>query len=66
MLGKLPGLNRQNLTGGVRYYDGLTNDARLVIDTLRSAVRHGAMVRNHTRFLDADRSAGRLDMPRAR
>jgi glycerol-3-phosphate dehydrogenase len=59
MLEKLPGLNRQGLTGGVRYFDGLTNDARLVIDTLRSAARHGAIVRNHTRFLDAEQSAGR-------
>src|SRR5688500_11123929 len=25
----LPGLNPTNLTGGVRYFDGLTNDARL-------------------------------------
>lgn len=53
---KLPGINHQDLTGGVRYYDGLTNDARLVIDTLQSAARHGAVVRNHTRFVDADRS----------
>ena len=35
---------RPDLTGGVRYFDGLTNDARLVIDTLRSAARHGAIV----------------------
>ena len=58
MTRKLPGINRPDLTGGVRYYDGLTNDARLVIDTLQSAARHGAVVRNHTRFLDAQRSAG--------
>ena len=53
-----PASTATNLTGGVRYFDGLTNDARLVIDTLRSAARHGAVVRNHTRFLDAERSAG--------
>ena len=58
MTQKLPGINGHDLTGGVRYYDGLTNDARLVIDTLQSAARHGAVVRNHTRFLDANRSAG--------
>lgn len=51
---KLPGLRRENLTGGVRYFDGLTNDARLVIDTLRSAVAHGALVRSYTTFVAAD------------
>src|ERR1041384_683930 len=30
----LPAVNTQNLTGAVRYFDGLTSDARLVIDTL--------------------------------
>ncbi len=39
MAEKLPGINRCDLTGGVRYYDGLTNDARLVVDTLQSAAR---------------------------
>ena len=61
MTDKLPGLGRRDLTGGVRYFDGLTCDARLVIDTLRSAARHGAVVRNHTRFLDADQAAGVWD-----
>src|SRR3712207_6702422 len=37
VLEKLPRLNRGGLTGAVRYFDGLTNDARLVLDTLRSA-----------------------------
>jgi glycerol-3-phosphate dehydrogenase len=43
----LPGLNAENLSGAVRYFDGLTNDARLVMDTLRSAQRHGAVLRNY-------------------
>src|SRR5438067_6811830 len=34
------GLCDTDLTGGVRYYDSFTNDARLVIDTLRSAQKH--------------------------
>lgn len=53
---KLPDINPDGLTGGVRYYDGLTNDARLAIDTLRSAMQHGAVVRNYTKFLDAQPS----------
>jgi glycerol-3-phosphate dehydrogenase len=51
---KLPDIDPRNLTGGVRYFDGLTNDARLVIDTLRSAVQHGAFVRNYTEFVAAE------------
>lgn len=49
----LPGLNPENLTGAVRYYDGLTNDSRLVLDTLRSAAAQGAIVSNYTRLEDA-------------
>ncbi|MHC4176402.1 MAG: glycerol-3-phosphate dehydrogenase/oxidase [Planctomycetota bacterium] len=53
MLERLPGINPQNLTGGVRYFDGLTNDSRLVLDTLRSAGRHGAVICNYTRLENA-------------
>ncbi len=49
----LPGIKSVGLTGAVRYFDGLTNDARLVIDTLRSAAGHGAIVANYTRLLSA-------------
>ena len=42
MAALLPGIRREGLTGGVRYFDGLTSDARLVIDTLRSAADAGA------------------------
>jgi glycerol-3-phosphate dehydrogenase len=53
---QLPGLRRQNLLGATRHYDALTNDARLVIDTLRSAEDAGATVRNYTTFLAAARA----------
>jgi glycerol-3-phosphate dehydrogenase len=46
----LPGIREEDLTGAVRYYDGLTNDARLVLDTLHSARHHGAMVLNYARL----------------
>ena len=51
----LPDLREEKLAGAVRYFDALTNDARLVIDTLRSAERYGATVVNYTRFKDARR-----------
>ena len=50
VLRHVPGLEAAGLTGAVRYYDGLTNDARLVLDTLRSASAHGAIVANYTRL----------------
>jgi glycerol-3-phosphate dehydrogenase len=55
VLEMLPGLNPEGITGAVRYYDGLTNDARLVLDTLRSAARHGAIALNYVRFEGAER-----------
>ncbi len=47
VLRRVPGLNEYDLTGAVRYFDGFTNDARLVLDTLRSAHRNGAMLANY-------------------
>lgn len=52
----VPGLNLDQLTGAVRYFDGLTNDARLVMDTLRSAANAGAHVINYARFAGAERA----------
>jgi glycerol-3-phosphate dehydrogenase len=53
---KVPELNTMGLKGAVRYYDGFTNDARLTLDTLRSAMAAGAVVLNYCRYLDARRS----------
>ena len=53
-LKKVPALSPSGLTGAVRYFDGLTNDARLVLDTLRSAAHHNAILLNYCRFLDAE------------
>ncbi|MEO6034286.1 MAG: glycerol-3-phosphate dehydrogenase/oxidase [Verrucomicrobiota bacterium] len=49
----VPGLAGTNLNGAVRYFDGLTNDARLVLDTLRSAENQGALLLNYCQFQDA-------------
>ncbi len=49
-LARVPGLNPYDLTGAVRYFDSQSNDARLVIDTLRSAAGHGAIVANYLRL----------------
>lgn len=53
---RAPGLRDQSLIGGVRYFDGMTNDARLTLDTLRSAAVHQAAILNYCRFVTAERS----------
>jgi glycerol-3-phosphate dehydrogenase len=45
-----PGLKTEGLRGAVRYFDGFTNDSRLVMDTLRSAQKAGARLANYVRF----------------
>jgi glycerol-3-phosphate dehydrogenase len=55
VLQKVPGLTGAGLKGAVRYYDGFTNDARLTIDTLRSAEHAGAALLNYCKFLSAAR-----------
>ena len=55
VLERAPGLTGDGLAGAVRYYDGFTNDARLTLDTLRSAAASGAVVLNYCRFNQAAR-----------
>jgi len=55
---RLPNLEPAGLTGGVRYFDALTNDARLVIDSLRSAARRGALLANYLQFKSASFESG--------
>jgi glycerol-3-phosphate dehydrogenase len=58
LLASLPALRPTGLAGGVRYFDALTNDARLVIDTLRSARNAGALALNYTAFVSGAHSSG--------
>lgn len=51
----LPALKAEHLRGAVRYFDALTNDARLVLDTLRSAAKAGALLVNYAHFEDTRR-----------
>lgn len=58
-LRRVPGLDAANLTGAVRYHDALTNDSRLVIDTLTSAGCYGGVACNYVKLLDAHRDGDR-------
>lgn len=46
-LSRLPGLNPENVVGGVVYYDGQFDDSRLLIDLIRTADKYGAAVLNY-------------------
>lgn len=58
VVAKLPGIGREGLVGAVRYFDGFTNDARLVLDTLTSAARAGATLLNYAKLHHSERAAG--------
>jgi glycerol-3-phosphate dehydrogenase len=53
-----PKLQPDRLSGAVRYFDGFTNDARLVLDSLRSAAAYGATPLNYTAFVKAEEKDG--------
>lgn len=57
VLDRLPDLAADELTGAVRYFDGFTNDARLVLDTLRSAQKHGAQLFNYAALVSSQRES---------
>lgn len=48
-LALVPGLRSDHLTGALRYDEYATNDARLVLETLKAARRHGAQAVNYAR-----------------
>ncbi len=60
-LDRLPLLEQKGLQGSFAYYDAFMDDARLVIETLRSASNYGAVIANFTRVQSGQLSDGRLD-----
>lgn len=44
-----PQLDARGLKGAFIYYDGLTNDSRLVVEVIKTARRRGAEIANYTR-----------------
>lgn len=47
MLDLCQDLNSTNLQGGYRYFDALTDDARLVLKTIKQAVKNGGLAINY-------------------
>lgn len=48
-LEKLPNIKKENLSGGIIYFDGQFDDSRLLIDMVRTASENGANVLNYAR-----------------
>jgi glycerol-3-phosphate dehydrogenase len=44
---RLPGIKEQRLKGGVLYFDGQFDDARLAVNLAQTAIENGAVVLNH-------------------
>ncbi len=49
-----PSVKKDGLKGGVRYYDGAFNDARMALTLIQSAKEKGCVVRNYNEVVDFD------------
>jgi glycerol-3-phosphate dehydrogenase len=56
----LPGVQPRGLWGGVRYWDGQFDDARLAVALARSAAARGALLINHMPVVALQRRGGRV------
>ena len=54
----LPGVQPQGLKGGVKYWDGQFDDARLALALARTAAAHGALAINYCEALEVLHDAG--------
>ena len=57
----LPGVRRQGLSGGIRYWDGQFDDARLALALARTAAARGALLINHAPVVALLRQGGRVE-----
>lgn len=60
VLQRIPVLEPEGLKGGVRYYDGQFDDARLAIHLAATAADLGAVVLNYTRCVDFKKQDGMI------
>ncbi|WP_312139286.1 glycerol-3-phosphate dehydrogenase/oxidase [Sphingobacterium sp.] len=52
---KLPHIKQDGLTGGILYYDGQFDDARLAVNLAQTAINHGATVLNYMDAVGIDK-----------
>ncbi len=56
-LTEVPTLRRSGLRGGVTYFDGQFDDARLVVNLVQTAAEHGAVALNYAQVTGVTKSA---------
>lgn len=57
-IARIPNIEQENLLGGVEYFDGQFDDARLAVALARTAVEHEACVLNYCRVTSLTKSNG--------
>lgn len=55
---KLPSIKSEGLKGGILYYDGQFDDARLAVNLAQTAIEHGASVLNYVEAVAFDKDQG--------
>jgi len=60
-LGKLPNVRRKNLRGGILYFDGQFDDARLLIDLVKTANEQSATVLNYAPVFQLTKNENKID-----
>ena len=56
-----PAIRRDSLVGGASYYDASTDDSRMTLANVQSAVSHGAAAVNYARMSSLTETGGRTD-----
>ncbi len=60
-LDRLPTIEPDGLRGGVQYYDGQFDDARLAVNLAQTAVEQGGVVLNYMKATDLTKTNGQVD-----
>ena len=60
LLELFPDINNNNLQGGVTYFDGQFDDARLAINLAQTAAENGAVVLNYCKVVSLIKEKGKL------
>lgn len=57
---RMKGFDCANINGGAYYYDGQVDDARLTLETIRSAHRYGAVIANYVQVAELIKERNRV------
>lgn len=56
----IPTLETQGIVGGIRYFDGAFDDARLLVNLVQTAIESGATCTNYVRVRELVKESGRV------